>query len=417
MPTRIEADRLIPGRGEVITDGVVVFDADGISYAGAADGAPDTPDAEVVRGPTVMPGMWDCHTHLTGVRSFDLSRALLEPTARRAARAAGDLRAALRAGITSIRDAGGFALDIAPAVRDGTISGPSIYAAGSILSTTGGHGDLHDLPLDWVHDLTRNEAMLRLCDGVDGCTVAVREQLRSDAAIIKICASGGVLSEIDDPIHQQFTDLELRTIVEVAALSERSVMAHCHGKPGIMAAVEAGVRTIEHGTYLDEECCQAMVERDILLVPTRTIVTDLVRVGPAAGLSPAKMTKLLATEERHADALAMAHEAGVRIAMGTDIAASGADLPASWGSHGGELPLMAASGMAPLAVLEAATANGPDTLGLQAPRSGQLQPGFDADVLVVDGDPTSDLTILADPQHISQVFQGGRLVAGRALTS
>ncbi|MCC5947122.1 MAG: amidohydrolase family protein [Nitriliruptoraceae bacterium] len=412
--TRLHAQLLVPGRGEPLRDAVVDLDDTTISYAGPAAGAPVRISDQEFTVPTVMPGLWDCHTHLTGVRSFDLSRALLEPVARRAARAAGDLRAALAAGVTSVRDAGGFAIDLAAAVRDGSVLGPTIHAAGAILSTTGGHGDLHDLPLEWVHDLMTHESMLRLCDGPDACATAVREQLRRNAAVIKICASGGVLSEVDDPIHQQFTDAELATIVEVAGLAQRSVMAHCHGKPGIMAAVEAGVRTVEHGTYLDEECCAAMVERDVLLVPTRLIVTELAAVGAASGMSPAMLDKLFATAERHADALTMAHEAGVRIAMGTDVAASGRHLPAAWGNHGRELALMQASGLGPLEVLEAATANGPDTLGLQAPRSGQLVAGYDADVITVDGDPTADLTVLADPANIGHVFVGGRRVAGAA---
>ena len=134
------------------------------------------------------------------------------------------------------------------------LDGPAVYAAGSILSTTGGHADLHSYPLAWMNDFGHQRyGDMRLADGPAECMRAVREQLRRNARVIKVCASGGVLSEIDDPIHQQFTDAELRVIVEVAGLAERVVAAHCHGKPGIMAAIEAGVRTIEHGTYLDEE--------------------------------------------------------------------------------------------------------------------------------------------------------------------
>jgi imidazolonepropionase-like amidohydrolase len=151
---------------------------------------------------------------------------------------------------------------------------------------------------------------------------AVREQLRKGAAVIKVCASGGVLSERDHPIHQQFTDAELRAIVEVAGMAERSVMAHCHGKPGMLAAIEAGVTTIEHGTYLDDEVVAAMRERDVLLVPTRLIVTELMAAGRTAGMSAAVFAKLEATDRLHEEALARAHEGGVRIAMGTDAALS-----------------------------------------------------------------------------------------------
>jgi imidazolonepropionase-like amidohydrolase len=414
MTTRIEAQRLIPGRGDPIDDGVVVLDGPSIRYAGPAGDAPPTSDAAVVRAPAVMPGMWDCHTHLLGTFSADLNILHLEPVGLRAARAAQDLGRALSAGVTSVRDAGGLGIELGRAVAEGSVPGPRVHAAGAILSTTGGHGDLHDLPLGWVHDLTRWEPTLRVCDGVDACMTATREQLRKGAAVIKVCASGGVLSERDHPIHQQFTLAELRAIVEVAGMAERSVMAHCHGKPGMLAAIEAGVRSIEHGTYLDDEVAAAMVERDVLLVPTRLVVVELLAAGMAAGMSAGVFAKLEATDRLHHDAIARAHEAGVRIAMGTDIAFSRPDLAAAWGNHGRELPLLAAAGMSPLEVLEAATATGPDTLGAQAPRSGQLVAGYDADVVALAADPSVDVAVLADPANVTHVWQAGSLVHTRA---
>jgi imidazolonepropionase-like amidohydrolase len=212
--------------------------------------APSAPDVPVRRVATVMPGMWECHGHFIGMRSFDLTRLPLEPVPLRAARCARDLRAALDAGITSVRDVGGLGVYLARAVAEGTLDGPAVYGAGAILSTTGGHGDLHSFPLDWMRN--HDPGFTRLADGPDECTKAVREQLRRNAKLIKVCASGGVLSEVDHPVHQQFTLAELRAIVEVAAMADRAVAAHCHGKPGIMAALRAGVRTIEHGTYLDD---------------------------------------------------------------------------------------------------------------------------------------------------------------------
>jgi len=166
-----------------------------------------------------MPGMWECHGHLLGTRTFDLAQLPLEPEALRAARCTHDLRAALNAGITSVRDVGGFGVYLARAVAEGLVDGPAVYGAGAVLSTTGGHGDLHSLPLDWMREYSARDGL------------------------IKVCASGGVLSEIDDPIHQQFTVPGLRAIVEVAGLADRAVAAHCHGKPGIVAALRAGVRT------------------------------------------------------------------------------------------------------------------------------------------------------------------------------
>jgi imidazolonepropionase-like amidohydrolase len=407
---RIEAELLIPGEGAPIRDGVVLLDGPRISYAGPAALAPSSPGACVVSVTTVMPGMWDCHGHLVGARSMDLNLVALEPVAVRAARCARDLRAALDAGITSVREVGGLGVYLARVVAEGVLDGPVIYAAGSILSTTGGHGDLHAFPLHWIEDFGRTADMGRLADGPDDCAKAVREQLRRNAKVIKVCASGGVLSEVDDPIHQQFTAAELRAIVEVAGLADRVVAAHCHGKPGIMAALRAGVRTIEHGTYLDEECCDAMRESGAILVPTRTIVEDILRFKEQ--VPDYAVAKLEAIADIHAQAVSLAYTSGVTIAMGTDIALTGPDRPNAWGQNGGELGYLVKLGMTPLEAIEAATATGPLTLGPQAPRSGRLVEGYDADVITLDADPLADIGVLADPDHVTAVWTRGRQVKG-----
>jgi imidazolonepropionase-like amidohydrolase len=405
--TRIAADVLIPGRGAPIRDAVVTFDGPTLDYAGPAGEAPATPGASEVRAAAVLPGMWDCHGHFFGMRSAALATYYTDALPLRAARAAKDAEIALQAGFTSIREAGGLGVHLARAVAEGTLAGPSIYAPGAILSTTGGHGDLHTIPLGWVHDLTEREGDGWLCDGVDECIRAVRAQLRLGAKVIKICASGGVLSEVDDPIHQQFNSDELRAIVETGGMAQRSVMAHCHGKPGIMAALEAGVRTIEHGTYLDDEVCAAMRELDAILVPTRYIIARPTKAGIASGMSAENARKLYEIADTHRDAISRAHAAGVRIAAGTDIFQSGADLPVGWGQNGAELPLLVEAGLSALEAIEAATANGPDTLGLQAPRAGQLREGWDADVITLDTDPSRDIGALADPARITGVWRHG----------
>jgi imidazolonepropionase-like amidohydrolase len=410
---RIEADLLIPGQGEPVRDGVVLLDGTWIDYAGPASGAPSTPNAgQVHHAAAVMPGLWDCHGHLMGTRSASLERLPLEPPELRAARCARDLRAALDAGVTSVREVGGLGVFLARAVLEGTLEGPAIYAAGSILSVTGGHGDLHSYPLDWIEDYARMTSMLRLCDGPDECARAAREQLRRGARLIKVCASGGVLSEVDDPIHQQFTAAELRAIVEVAGLAERAVAAHCHGKPGIMAALEAGVLTIEHGTYLDDECCDAMLETGAILVPTRTIVSEL--LDNSMDLPAYAKVKLEGIAATHAEAVARAYSRGVTIAMGTDIAITGSDLPNSWGRNGLEPGLLVKCGLTPLDAIAAATAHGPRTLGPQAPRSGQLVAGYAADVITLSADPVADIMVLADPSLVTAVWQAGRQVKGAA---
>jgi imidazolonepropionase-like amidohydrolase len=407
---RIDAALLVPGRGEPVADATVLIDGTQISYAGPAAAAPDVISTARRRVPTVMPGLWDCHTHFMGSRDFDLARLVQEPVALRAARCARDLVNAVNAGFTSVREVGGLGVFLAQAVREGILDGPAIYAAGAVLSTTGGHGDLHCYPLSWMTEFAQTDGTFRLADGTAECMRAVREQLRRGASVIKVCASGGVLSDIDDPIHQQFTGAELRTIVEVAGLADRVVAAHCHGKPGIMAALEAGVATIEHGTYLDAEACDAMRETGTILVPTRSIIEDI--LSHLSSVPPYAATKLVAIAQTHADAMALAIERGVTIALGTDIGLTGMDLPNSWGTNGSEFAHLVALGMTPLAAIEAATATAPRTLGPQAPRSGVLAAGYDADLITVDGDPLADISVLGRPAAITGVWTRGRQVKG-----
>jgi imidazolonepropionase-like amidohydrolase len=405
---RIDAELLIPGSGEPVAGGTVILDGQQISYAGLTAGAPDTPDITAHQATAVMPGMWDCHGHLLGIRKFDLNQIPLDPDALRAARCARDLTNALNAGITSIREVGGLGIYLARAVAEGLLDGPSIYASGGVLSMTGGHGDLHSYPLTWMQDYSTQGSGVRLTDGVADCLRAVREQLRRNAKVIKICASGGIMTEVDHPIHQQFTSPELKAIVEVAGMADRVVAAHCHGKPGIMAALEAGVRTIEHGTYLDDEVCDVMLETGAILVPTRSVIESIVAdMDSAPAYAQAKVTVIA---EVHASAVALAIERGVTVAMGTDISMTGMDMPDSWGTNGSELVHLVKLGMTPLQAIEAATAKAPLTLGPQAPRSGRLEAGYDADVITLDADPLLDISVLTRPEQITGVWTAGRKV-------
>jgi imidazolonepropionase-like amidohydrolase len=407
---RIEAGLLIPGDGEPVTDAVLVADGPVITYAGPRAAAPEHAGADVAKAAVVMPGMWDCHGHFMGSRSFDLAKLPQEPTPTRAARSARDLINAVNAGFTSVREVGGLGIYLAGPVHEGLLDGPRIYPAGAILSTTGGHGDLHCYPLPFVQEFAARDGTLRLADGTAECMRAVREQLRKGARVIKVCASGGVLSEVDSPIHQQFTVAELRVIVEIAGLADRVVAAHCHGKPGIMAAIEAGVATIEHGSYLDEEACSAMRESGTILVPTRSIIEDMLK--NLTSVPPYAAAKLTALADQHADAVRLAVERGVTVAAGTDIGLTGMDLPNSWGTNGSELRHLVALGMTPAQAIAAATAVAPRTVGPQAPRTGQLVAGYDADLLTLDADPIADISVLADPARITGVWIGGRQVKG-----
>jgi imidazolonepropionase-like amidohydrolase len=416
---RIEADVLLRGRGAPIERGVVVMDGARITYAGTAAGAPPVGDARVVQARTVMPGMWDCHAHFTGSTALDPVRWALEPPAAAGARSAIDAGRALHAGITSVREVGGLGVHLARAIADGSVPGPTIHAAGAMLSMTGGHGDLRELPLPVMRALSEQVPYLRVCDGEADCRRAVREMLRMGAQVIKVHASGGMMSALDDPHHQQFTDGELSAIVDEARRMDRVVAAHCHGKAGIMAALRTGVQTIEHGSWLDEEAADAMVAAGAMLVPTCFIGRYLREVisrsasgrshdGDSADLPRHTVAKVAAAGDRHDEAVRIALAAGVRIAMGTDIFASHL-----WGRNAQEAVLLADLGMAPAAVVTAATANGPLTLGPMAPRSGMLVEGHDADVLTIDGDPLDDIAVLADPDRITGVWQAGQPVGSR----
>lgn len=401
MTIRIDATTLVPGRGEPIDNASVVIEDTKITYVGPTGSAPEADTTITTQ--TVMPGMWECHGHFIGMLSanFDELSGLRPQLA--AMRVTHDARAALDAGFTSVREMGGMGTFLARAVNEGWVEGPNIYASGGMLSQTGGHGDFHGASLEASRETTRSHwGEDHLCDGPDECRAAVRRMLRLGAKVIKIHASGGVLSELDDPMLPQFSKEELAAIVDEATRMERLVGAHCHGSRGIIAALEAGVKTIEHGTYLNEEAADLMKASDATLVPTRFIVEYLMAEGAKAGMPEYARVKGEAASRHHEDALALAVDKGVRVALGTDVFSS-----PLWGRNAEELALMVKAGMTNLQALEAATANGPATLGPQAPESGQLAEGYDADVLCIDGDPTSDVTVLEDKSKITHVFKGG----------
>ncbi|ONI78028.1 amidohydrolase [Actinosynnema sp. ALI-1.44] len=412
MNHRIDADLLIPGAGKPIVDATVVH-ADGrIRYAGpTAELGADDQSLPPARVATLLPGFWDCHVHFAGIRGrVNTEELRLTPETLAVARSVKDAETALRAGFTSVRDMGGYGCVLAEAIREGTFVGPNIYSANQVIGQTGGHSDAHRLPYRWVSDPCQTGGTLHIADGVDACIRAVRLQLRAGAQVIKVCTSGGVLSELDNPVHQQFRSEELHAIVTEAARAERVVAAHCHGRVGILAAIEAGCHTIEHGTELDEETAGLLAERGMVLVPTRTIYEAL-RQNVAA-LPPTWKDRFETMAERHLKAIQIAHQAGVTIALGTDLGTSDRDGALSWGKHASEFGHMITAGLTPLEAIEAATVNGPRTLGPRAPKSGQLLPGYDADFLAVDADPLADISVLANQAHITQVWKAGIPVLG-----
>ena len=400
---RIDADTLIHGTKAPIADGSLVIEGDQIVYAGPQATAP--PGDETTRVPVLMPGLWDSHCHFFGIRWASLRELVTVPVVQRGLRAAEDARQALQAGFTSLREVGGLGVDLAAAVEEGILVGPHIYGSGAILSMTGGHGDIHSLPLDFV---ASSESLpdLELCDGVPECLRGVRRQLRKGARVLKVCASGGVVSELDKPEHPQFSPEELAAIVEEAARADRVVAAHCHGKAGIMAAVRAGVRTIEHGTFLDPESARAMADSGTILVSTRFIGEALLSEDSSVELPDFARRKLEVTYRRGAEAMQHALAAGVKIAAGTDIMTSG-DM---WGRNARELTLLVELGMTERAAIQAGTAHGPLTVGAQAESEGVLERGARADAIAVSANPLEKITVLEDPSSITHVWKSGVLV-------
>jgi imidazolonepropionase-like amidohydrolase len=405
MRTRIAADVLIPGRGAPIERGTVVLDQGEIAYVGPTTGAPPSSSGDQVHeAAAVLPGLWDSHTHFVGMQQPNLELLATTDIVAAAARAIEDAGKVLDGGITSVRDVGGIGLRLAPVVDEGRMRGPRIHAAGRLLSTTGGHGDIHSLPLDFVHEIACNSSFSILCDGVPEVLKAVRTNLRSNAKLIKVCASGGVMSEIDHPMHQQFSDEELAAIVGEAARAERIVAAHCHGKAGIMAALRAGCFTIEHGSFLDEEAADLMLATGAMFVPTRFVVEAL--LGQADALPRYAYEKGQMVGSAHEQAMKIAIAKGVKIAAGCDMFVSGQ----MYGTGSLEILHLINAGMTDLEAIEAATANGPETLGPQAPRSGQLREGYDADVITLDANPLDDRTVWGDAGRVTGVWQrGGRV--------
>jgi imidazolonepropionase-like amidohydrolase len=377
---------------------VVVEDGRIVDVGSGLDGDESTD----VAGRTILPGLFDCHTHVT-ISHVDLWRVAQQPFSYVFYEAARNLAATLRIGITSIRDAGGADLGIRQAVDDGLIAGPRMQISLIMLSQTGGHGD------DWYPSGAEIPLMIPhpgrpsgLVDGQDEIRRKVRELVRMGADVIKVATSGGVLSPRDDPRHAHFRPAELETLVEEATAAGIFVMAHAQGGDGIKNAVRAGIRSIDHGIYLDDEAIELMKARGTWFVPTLVAPQGVIDAAEAGvPLPPAVVDKARAVVEIHRSAFRHAVQAGVRIAMGTDSGVT------PHGRNLRELALMADGGMRPAAVLEATTRSAAQLLGVDGER-GTIEPGKLADLVVVSGDPY-DFTDLGD--RVESVWKAGRQVA------
>ncbi|MBI3750712.1 MAG: amidohydrolase family protein [Chloroflexi bacterium] len=359
----------------------------------------DGDEAVDVNGATILPGFFDCHVHVM-LESVDVWKVANQPFSYAFYLAAKHLKATLGAGITSIRDAGGADLGIKEAVRNGLIPGPRMQISLAMISQTGGHGD------DW-HVSGADIRLLpihpgvppAIVDGPDEMRRKVRELHRMGADVIKVATSGGVASPRDNPAHAHFRPAELEVLVEEATAAGMFVMAHAQAADGIKNAVRAGIRSIEHGIFLDDEGIELMLKHKTWLVPTLVAPLGVIETAEAGGsISPTVLAKARAVVETHKSAVRNAIGAGVRLAMGTDtgVTAHGLNLR--------ELPLMAELGMSPAAVLEATTRSAAQLLGV-ADERGTIEPGKVADLVVVSGNPYELGTIR---ERISSVWLAGR---------
>jgi imidazolonepropionase-like amidohydrolase len=387
--------RVFDGTGAEPAEADVAVEGDRIVAVGPGL---DGDEAVDVAGRTLLPGLIDCHTHVC-VSHVDLWKIAQRPFSYEFYEAQQNLAATLQIGITTIRDAGGADLGIKEAVVDGLIPGPRMQISIIMLTQTGGHGDNWYPSGSTVPFFAEHPGRPSgLVDGPDEARRKVREVVRAGADVIKVATSGGVLSPRDDPRHAHFRPAELEAIVEEATAAGIFVMAHAQGADGIKNAIRAGIRSIDHGIYLDDEAIELMKERGAWFVPTLVAPQGVIDAADAGvPLPPAVVDKARSVTEIHRAAFRKAVEAGVAIAMGTDSGVT------PHGRNLRELTLMVAGGMTPAAALEATTRSAARLLGVDD-RLGTIEEGKLADLVVVSGDPYAfdDLG-----QRVDEVWKAG----------
>lgn len=353
-------------------------------------------------GHTILPGLIDAHVHWFGSRSPDPMMWALEPTMLNCARAVSDARRLLDHGFTAVRDLGSRnGVAIKRAFDEGAILAPRTVPANLGLSMTCGHGDVHNLPSHWLCGCS---AMAFVVDGVDAVRKAVRQSVRDGADVVKIWTTGGTMSERDSLEDQHFSDEEIQTAVREAHALRRKIASHCEGLLGARASIRAGVDSIEHGFVLDEECCAAMVQNGIYLVPTLALLD---RVVNTPGVPEYAKIKARPMFEDHIKSFRLAQEMGVKMGSGSD--AFSQPMTAFGPYNLRELQLMEENGMSPHAVLRAATSSNAELLAL-GHQIGSLEEGKLADLLVVRGDLLSGVAPLMDRSNLHAIIQNGRIV-------
>jgi imidazolonepropionase-like amidohydrolase len=356
-----------------------------------------------VGGRTVTPGLIDCHVHVTAA-SADLAAQTEWSANYVAAYASRTLRDMLDRGFTTVRDVGGADYGLAAAVEDGLFEGPRVIFGGKALSQTGGHADMRSRGRHEHMDHFCAPTLGMVCDGVADVRRAAREQLRLGAHHIKIMLSGGVASPTDRIDSTQFSDEEIRAVVEEAQACNRYVTGHAYTARAVNRGLELGVRCIEHGNLIDDRSVELFRSHDAFLVPTLVAYEYLAKEGTEAGLPMDQLDKLGVVLESGLDALRRAAEGGVSIAFGTD-------LLGALHRHQSQEFRIRAQVQEPADILKSATTTAAKLLNMQG-EIGVLTPGAYADLLVVDGDPLIDATVFANPQdHLRLVMSRGRVVS------
>ncbi|MFK8025791.1 MAG: amidohydrolase family protein [Ilumatobacter sp.] len=384
-----------PAVGDVVMeDGVIVDVGVGLDGDEAID----------CHGRLVTPGLFDCHVHFMADGDFSPNTHASTPFAMNWFLAAERMRRTLDCGITTVREAGGTDLGVKEAQEQGLVAGPRMQLSITILSQTGGHGD------NWEVCGAHMPGMMdehpgrphNIVDGPDEMRRKVRELIRAGADVIKVCTSGGVISPRDDPQHAHFMADELDMLVAEATAGHRFVMAHAQATEGIKNAVRAGIRSIEHGIYLDDEAIQMMLDAGTYLVPTLIAPLGVLEASDrGVDLPEVVLDKARAVVDIHRASISAAIDAGVRIATGTDSGVT------PHGQNLRELAEMQRLGMSPIAVLESSTRIAAELMGVEA-QLGTLEVGKIADLVVFDG---TDLDLSDLRSRVSQVYQSGVVVA------
>jgi imidazolonepropionase-like amidohydrolase len=397
----IKAGKLVDARaGRVLTDQAILIEGDRIKEVGPlASVQSHAQGAQVIdlSTATVLPGLIDCHTHLTSDPGHTGYPGLAISVPREALIGARNARLTLEAGFTTVRNlaASGYS-DVAlrDAINAGDVPGPRICAAGPAIGVTGGHID-NNLLAPEFHISSESVA-----DGVPALLTKVREQVKYGADCIKIMATGGVLSKGDSPEATQFSDEEIKAVVTEAHRLGRKVAAHAHGAAGIKQAVIAGVDSIEHGSFIDDEAIRLMKERGVYLVPTLYLADWFLENAPRVGVPDFMIAKAKVVMPAARRNIAHAFKEGVKVAFGTDAAVY------PHGLNGREFAVMVSLGLTPMQAIQSATVSAADLLGW-SDRVGAIETGRFADIIAVAGDPTADVKQL---EHPTFVMKNGKIV-------